>query len=78
MPKFFAEVANVWKIRDSEPGQDFLVLAYPIYQVSEETVAAAKAWLAEEGHPAPLRRLVAEGNDRIVRAIKARARDAVA
>jgi aminopeptidase N len=78
MPKFFTEVANVWKIRDSEPGQDFLVLAYPIYQVSEETVAAASAWLAEEGHPAPLRRLVAEGNDRIVRAIKARARDAEA
>jgi aminopeptidase N len=78
MPKFFAEVANVWKIRDSEPGQDFLVLAYPIYQVSEETVTAANAWLAEAGHAAPLRRLVAEGNDRIVRAIKARARDAAA
>ncbi|WP_203913057.1 aminopeptidase N [Rhizocola hellebori] len=78
MPKFFAEVANVWKIRDSEPGQDFLMLAYPMYQVSEETVAAAQAWLAEEGHPAPLRRLVAEGNDRVMRALKARARDAAA
>ncbi|HCT80925.1 MAG TPA: aminopeptidase N, partial [Micromonosporaceae bacterium] len=78
MPKFFADVANVWKIRDSEPGQDFLVLAYPIYQVSPETVAAAQAWLSEEGHPAPLRRLVAEGNDRVMRALKARARDASA
>jgi aminopeptidase N len=78
VPKFFADVANVWKIRDSEPGQDFLVLAYPIYQVSQDTVVAAEAWLAEEGHPAPLRRLVAEGNDRVLRAIRARARDAAA
>ena len=41
-------------------------------------MAAADAWLAEEGHPAPLRRLVAEGNDGVVRALKARAKDAAA
>jgi aminopeptidase N len=76
MPKFFAEVANVWKLRDSEPGQEFVVLGYPSLQVSPETVAAAEQWLAEEGHPAPLRRLVAEGNDRMMRSQKARARDA--
>ena len=75
MPKFFADVANVWKIRDSEPAQEFLFFGYPIYQVAPETVAAAEAWLAQDGHPAPLRRLVAEGNDRIVRAIKAREKD---
>lgn len=75
MRRFFADAANVWKIRDSEPAQEFLILAYPVYQVSQETVDAAGAWLAEEGHPGPLRRLVAEGNDRVQRSLKARARD---
>jgi aminopeptidase N len=75
VPKFFTDVANVWKIRDSEPAQEFLFFGYPIYQVAPETVAAAQAWLAEEGHPAPLRRLVAEGNDRVMRAIRAREKD---
>ncbi|MFC7242990.1 aminopeptidase N [Catellatospora aurea] len=75
-PRFFAEVAGVWAARDSEPAQEFVVLAYPVLDVSEQTVAAAQAWLAEEGHPAPLRRLMAEGNDRVLRALKARAKDA--
>ncbi|MEU8007392.1 aminopeptidase N [Catellatospora sp. NPDC049111] len=75
-PRFFAEVAGVWAARDSEPAQEFVVLAYPVLDVSQQTVAAAQAWLAEEGHPAPLRRLMAEGNDRVLRALKARAKDA--
>jgi aminopeptidase N len=39
-------------------------------------VAATDAWLAQDGNPASLRRLVAEGRDGVVRALKARARDA--
>jgi aminopeptidase N len=78
MRRFFEDAANVWKIRDSEPAQDFLIGNYPVLQVSPETVATAEAWLAEEGHPAPLRRLIAEGNDRVKRALNARARDAAA
>ncbi|HEY8532543.1 MAG TPA: aminopeptidase N [Micromonospora sp.] len=76
--RFFAEVGRVWATRDSEPAQEFVTLAYPAYQVSEETVAMTDAWLAQEGHPAPLRRLVAEGRDGVVRALRARARDAAA
>ena len=78
MRRFFEEAANVWKIRDSEPAQEFMILSYPVYQVSPETVAAAEAWLAEDGHPAPLRRLIAEGNDRVKRSLQARERDAAA
>jgi aminopeptidase N len=78
VPRFFADVASVWKLRDSEPAQEFVVYGYPVYQVSPETVAAGEAWLAEEGNPPPLRRLVAEGNDRVARALKARAKDASA
>ncbi|MEJ3744510.1 aminopeptidase N [Actinomycetes bacterium KLBMP 9797] len=73
---YFAAVGPVWARRDSEPAQEFAILAYPAYQVSEATVAATDAWLAQDGHPAPLRRLVAEGKDGVVRALEARHRDA--
>ncbi|WP_405099865.1 aminopeptidase N [Micromonospora sp. NBC_01412] len=75
--KYFAVVDQVWAQRDSEPAQEFVQLAYPDQQVSEETVAATDAWLATAGdQPASLRRLVAEGRDAVVRALRARARDA--
>ncbi|MFI1193597.1 aminopeptidase N [Micromonospora sp. NPDC020750] len=75
--KYFAVVDQVWAQRDSEPAQEFVQLAYPDQQVSEETVAATDAWLAAaDGQPASLRRLVAEGRDAVVRALRARDRDA--
>ncbi|WP_434741366.1 aminopeptidase N [Micromonospora sp. SH-82] len=73
--RYFATVGQVWASRDSEPAQEFTQLAYPAYLVEEATVAATDAWLAGEGHPAPLRRLVAEGRDGVLRALQARARD---
>jgi aminopeptidase N len=69
-------VDAVWARSDSEPAQEFTMLAYPAYQVSEETVALTDAWLAADGHPASLRRLVAEGRDGVLRALQARAKDA--
>ncbi|MEH0936009.1 aminopeptidase N [Micromonospora psammae] len=75
--RYFATVAQVWSQRDSEPAQEFVQLAYPAYLVEEETVAATDAWLAAAAdQPAPLRRLVAEGRDGVVRALRARAKDA--
>jgi aminopeptidase N len=41
-------------------------------------VDLTNAWLAEEGHLAPLRRLVGEGSDTVIRSLKARAKDATA
>jgi aminopeptidase N len=76
--KFFEVVADIWARRDNEPAQEFVILAYPNYQVSEATVAMTDAWLAEEGHPAPLRRLIAEGRDGVLRALRARATDIAA
>jgi aminopeptidase N len=76
--EYFEAVGEVWRRRDGDPGQEFAQVAYPSYQVREETVALTDAWLAREGEPAPLRRLVAEGRDGIVRALRARARDAEA
>ncbi|PRY20005.1 aminopeptidase N [Pseudosporangium ferrugineum] len=76
--KYFEVVDEVWARSDSEPAQEFVMSAYPAYQVSEETVALTDAWLAAEGHSPSLRRLVAEGRDGVVRALKARAKDASA
>ncbi|SCG74625.1 aminopeptidase N [Micromonospora siamensis] len=74
--QYFATVARIWASRDSEPAQEFALLAYPGHLVTDETVAATDAFLAGEGHPGPLRRLVAEGRDGVLRALKARAKDA--
>ncbi len=76
--RYFEAVAPIWASRDSEPAQDFVEAAFPAYQVSAQTVALADAWLARDGQPAPLRRLVAEGRDGVVRALRARARDSAA
>ncbi|MEV6488307.1 aminopeptidase N [Actinoplanes sp. NPDC051633] len=74
--EFFEIVDDVWKRSDSEPAQEFVMMAYPAYQVRQETVDRTDAWLAVDGHNPSLRRLVAEGRDAVLRAIKARERDA--
>jgi aminopeptidase N len=77
-PRYFEVVDEIWATLDSEPAQDFVDGAYPAYQISEETVALTDAWLARDGSPGPLRRLIGEGRDGVVRALAARARDAAA
>jgi aminopeptidase N len=76
--KYFDAVGDIWASHDSEPAQEFVEYGYPTYHVSPATVEATDTWLAADGHPAPLRRLVAEGRDGVVRALKARAKDASA
>jgi aminopeptidase N len=76
--RFFEAVDGVWARSDSEPAQEFVMLAYPAYQVTQETVELTDAWLARDGHPASLRRLVAEGRDGVLRALKARVKDIAA
>ena len=58
--------------------QNVAVLLYPAWDVSQATVERTDAWLASADHPPALRRLVVEGKDRLVRALKARACDAAA
>ncbi len=78
VPMFFDVVDEIWATRDSEPAQEFVLFGYPAYHVGQSTADATDSWLAVEGHPAALRRLVGEGRDGILRAIKARAKDASA
>jgi aminopeptidase N len=76
--RYFEQAAGIWTSWDGDMAQVFTVLMYPAYQVSPETVATTDAWLADPGLPAPLRRLVAEGKDGVLRALAARACDAAA
>ncbi len=76
--RYFDTVSDVWNRFDGEVAQVFVTFAYPLLQVDQDTVTATEAWLAEPGRPGPLRRLVAEGRDRTMRALAARARDTAA
>ncbi|MCA1007376.1 aminopeptidase N [Rhodococcus hoagii] len=73
--RYFAEIPAVWERRSSEVAQTVVVGLYPSWSISEQSVAAADAFLAGE-HPPALRRLVVEGRAGIVRSLKARAFDA--
>jgi aminopeptidase N len=76
--RYFDEVADVWARRTSELAQNVVVGLFPSWSstISTETVAAADEFLAREGLPAALRRLVGEGRADVLRALAARNADA--
>jgi aminopeptidase N len=76
--RFFEVIDEIWATRDSEVAQEFLLYGYPTYYVDEQSIGLGDAFLAAKGHPDPLRRMVAEGRDAVVRARRARAKDAAA
>ncbi|WNV76907.1 aminopeptidase N [Geodermatophilus sp. DSM 44513] len=73
--RFFADVRPLWDRRPGEVAKNAVQYLFPPV-VELRTVQAADAWLAGADHPAPLRRLVAEGRDGIARSLRARERDA--
>jgi aminopeptidase N len=75
--RYFAVVAEVWERRTSEIAQNVVVGLFPDV-IDPATVAAADAFLADVSVPPALRRLVAEGRDDVLRALRARERDAAA
>ncbi|TWS18761.1 aminopeptidase N [Tsukamurella asaccharolytica] len=72
--RYFDSIDQVWGRRSSEVAQTVVVGLYPSWDVSDEAVSAADAWLAGDKPPA-LRRLVLEGRAGIVRSLAARAFD---
>jgi aminopeptidase N len=73
--RYFASIAGVWERRSSEVAQTVVVGLYPSWDISQEGIEAADAFLADERPPA-LRRLVLEGRAGAVRALAAREFDA--
>ena len=70
--KYFAAIAGVWERRSSEVAQTVVVGLYPSWDISDEGIAAADAFLADPGLPAALRRLVLEGRAGVERSLRAR------
>jgi aminopeptidase N len=76
--RYFEALPDVWEGRDLEFVLDFGEELYPRWVVDRSTVEHTDAYLGRDQVPGPVRRLLLEGKDRILRAIRARERDAAA
>jgi aminopeptidase N len=72
--RYFAALPEVWENRTMEIAQSVTSGLYPAYIVSDHTIAATDAFLAQDLNSA-LRRLVSEGRDGVMRAMRAQQRD---
>ncbi|KUI41799.1 aminopeptidase N [Mycobacterium sp. GA-1199] len=73
--RYFGAIAGVWQRRSSEVAQTVVIGLYPSWDISEDGLAAADAFLADPDVPPPLRRLVIEGRAGVERSLRARAFD---
>jgi aminopeptidase N len=76
--RYFEALPDVWGDRRLEFSLDFSEEMYPRWIVDRRTVEQTDAALAGDGLPGPAQRLLLEGKDRILRALRARKRDAAA
>jgi aminopeptidase N len=76
--RYFAAVKEVWESRSYEMAQQIVVGLYPSLQVSQATLDATDAWLAQAEPVPALRRLIVESRAGVERALKAQAVDAAA
>jgi aminopeptidase N len=74
--RYFEVLPGVWEDRELEFALDFGEQMYPRWVVAPGTVDRTDEYLAGESVPGPVRRLLLEGKDRILRALRARERDA--
>ncbi|MEU3687786.1 aminopeptidase N [Streptomyces narbonensis] len=74
--KYFAAIERLWADRSIQIAMDVVKGLFPGLQDSDETLAAADAWLTAHESAAPaLRRLVLEARDDLARALRAQACD---
>ena len=74
--RYFEVLPRVWQERTMEIAQSITMGLFPMFLVDDETIAATDAFLAQEGLNSACLRLVGEGRDGILRARRARAKDA--
>lgn len=73
--RYFDTIAGVWQRRSSEVAQTVVIGLYPAWDISEQAIAAAEAFLSDPELLPALRRLVLEGQAGIKRSLRARAFD---
>jgi aminopeptidase N len=73
--KYFDVIGAVWRDWSSTMAQDFVSGAYAVGAISLDTVEATDAYIAAAQPPAALRRLLTEGRDDVLRALRCQARD---
>ncbi len=72
---YFDVVGEVWRDWSSTMAQDFVSGVYMACALSAETVEVTDAYIAGVDPPAALRRLLLEGRDDVLRALRCQARD---
>jgi aminopeptidase N len=75
LAEYFSVLGDAWREWSSAMAQDFVHGAYTVCPISPETVEATDAYIAGEKPPAALRRLLNEGRDDVLRALRCQARD---
>jgi aminopeptidase N len=73
--KYFEVVGDVWREWSSATAQDFTSGVYTVFPISTDTVAATDAYIDAAQPPAALRRLLIEGRDDVLRALRCQDRD---
>jgi aminopeptidase N len=73
--RFFDVLSDVWERRDLPEALAFGRRMYPHLIIKEETVERTDRYLARDSVPSPVRRLLLEGRDGVVRALRARQAD---
>ncbi len=74
-PEYFAAVGPVWRDWSSAMAQDFVSGLYAVCPVDAKTVALTDTYIATENPLAALGRLLTEGRDDTLRALRCQARD---
>jgi aminopeptidase N len=74
-PAYFEAIGPVWRDWSSAMAQDFVEGAYTISALESATVTATDAYIAAEQPPASLERLLLEGRDEVLRALRNQSRD---
>jgi aminopeptidase N len=75
---YFAVVGDAWREWSSAMAQDFVTGAYTVGAISPETVEITDGYIDSAQPPAALRRLLVEGRDDVLRALRCQARDRLA
>jgi aminopeptidase N len=75
---YFDALDEIWATRTAEMAQNVVVGLYPTLLVSAAVVERTDAYLSSRAVAPALSRLLLEGRDGVVRALRARARDAAA